>query len=65
MDDEKIIRVFYQLACAITQVNLHKFVIHNLEPKNVLLDDLDNIKLFNYGLHYMSKGGSYVPFPIG
>lgn len=32
---------------------------------NVLVDDGGNIKLFNYGLYYMTNGGKYVTFPIG
>lgn len=60
-----ILRIFYQIASALSELNKHKIVAHNLEPKNILLDQFDNIKLFNYGLYYMTKGGEYVPFPIG
>ncbi|XP_023293104.2 TBC domain-containing protein kinase-like protein [Lucilia cuprina] len=60
-----ILRIFFQIASALKELNAHKIVAHNLEPKNILLDHLNNIKLFNYGLYYMTKGGEYVAFPIG
>lgn len=61
----QILRIFYQIACGISEVHRNEFAIHNLEPKNILLNELDNVKLFNYGLFYMTNGGEYVPFPIG
>ncbi|XP_055913652.1 TBC domain-containing protein kinase-like protein [Eupeodes corollae] len=64
-NSKQVLRVFYQIACGIAEVHRNKFAIHNLEPKNVLLDELDNVKLFNYGLFDMTNGGEYVPFPIG
>lgn len=60
-----ILRIFYQIASALNKLNEHKIVAHNLEPKNILLDHYDNVKLFNYGLYHMTKGGEYVAFPIG
>ncbi|XP_017024219.1 TBC domain-containing protein kinase-like protein [Drosophila kikkawai] len=62
----QILRIFYQVACGINVLSQHHLVAHNLEPKHVLIsDDGRRIKLFNYGLHHMTKGGCYVPFPIG
>ncbi|XP_013107196.1 TBC domain-containing protein kinase-like protein [Stomoxys calcitrans] len=60
-----ILRIFYQIAAALKELNEHNIVAHNLEPKNILLDAYDNVKLFNYGLYYMTKSGEHVPFPIG
>ncbi|XP_075156009.1 TBC domain-containing protein kinase-like protein [Haematobia irritans] len=60
-----ILRIFYQIASALKELNDHKLVAHNLEPKHILLDAYDNVKLFNYGLFYMSKSGEHVSFPIG
>lgn len=60
-----ILRTFYQITSALCELYSHNIVAHNLEPKNILLDQYDNIKLFNYGLFYMTKAGEYVAFPIG
>lgn len=40
-------------------------LFQNLEPKNVLVDELNNVKLFNYGMFHQTNGGDYVAFPIG
>ncbi|XP_016948548.1 TBC domain-containing protein kinase-like protein [Drosophila biarmipes] len=62
----QILRIFYQVACGINVLSQHHLVAHNLEPKHVLISsDGLRVKLFNYGLHHMTKGGAYVPFPIG
>lgn len=60
-----ILRICYQISAALKVLNDHKIVAHNLEPKNILLGENDNVKLFNYGLFYMTKSGEHVPFPIG
>ncbi|XP_037938047.1 TBC domain-containing protein kinase-like protein [Teleopsis dalmanni] len=65
LSEEQIVRIFYQVARGIEKLHKHKLVVHNLEPKHILLDQWDNAKLFNYGLFYMTNGGEYVPFPIG
>ncbi|KAH8274468.1 hypothetical protein KR026_002150, partial [Drosophila bipectinata] len=62
----QILRIFYQVACGIDVLSRHHLVAHNLEPKHILISrDGRQVKLFNYGLHHMTKGGCYVPFPIG
>ncbi|KAI8990156.1 rab-GTPase-TBC domain-containing protein [Pilobolus umbonatus] len=41
-------------------------VVHgSLSPNNILLDPENHIKLFGYGLNYMTNGGRDVDFPIG
>ncbi|KAH8420474.1 hypothetical protein KR009_010798 [Drosophila setifemur] len=62
----QILRIFYQVACGIDVLSQHHLVAHNLEPKQILISsDGRRTKLFNYGMHHMTKGGCYVPFPIG
>lgn len=65
----KIIKIFYQAVNGLNHIhNKAGFVHHNLEPANVLLDDNFNVKLFNYGLYYMSRNDDdeeFVSFPIG
>lgn len=43
----------------------HNLTHNNLEPSNILLDSDRNIKLFNFGLYYMTNSGKYISFPIG
>ncbi|KAK4514821.1 Rhomboid domain-containing protein [Mucor velutinosus] len=41
-------------------------IIHAaLSPTNIMLDKENHVKLFGYGLHYMTSGGRDVDFPIG
>lgn len=58
-------KIFYQIANGLNFIYNNGFVNHNLEPNNILLDNLNNTKLFNFGLYYMTKEGDYVSFPIG
>lgn len=64
-DDLTIRKIFYQITSALDHLNQKSFVCHNLEPSNVLVDNENNIKLFNYGLFHMTNAGEYVSFPIG
>uniref|UniRef100_A0A1B0AHB8 TBC domain-containing protein kinase-like protein n=1 Tax=Glossina pallidipes TaxID=7398 RepID=A0A1B0AHB8_GLOPL len=61
----EVLHIFYQISLALNQLHQLKIVVHNLEPRHILLDSWNNVKLFNYGLYYLTSGGDYVPFPIG
>ncbi|KAH8292741.1 hypothetical protein KR018_010311 [Drosophila ironensis] len=62
----QVLRIFYQVACGIDVLSRHHLVAHNLEPKQILIScDGRRVKLFNFGLHHMTKGGCHAPFPIG
>lgn len=69
LSNAQLLRIFYQVAAAIDVLHGQKLVVHNLEPRHILLhgeeDGVQRVKLFNYGMHLMTKGGLYVPFPIG
>ncbi|KAH8395997.1 hypothetical protein KR222_001117 [Zaprionus bogoriensis] len=68
LSEAQLLRIFYQVASAIDVLHRHKLVVHNLEPRHILLhgqQGVGSVKLFNYGMHLMTKGGAYVPFPIG
>lgn len=60
-----ILKIFYQIANALNHIEALDFTMHTLEPKNVLIDELGNVKLFNYGMFYQTNQGEYVTFPIG
>lgn len=65
---ETIMKIFYHSADGLKHIHKSDFVHHNLEPSNILLDENFNVKLFNYGLYYMTRGDNddeYVSFPIG
>uniref|UniRef100_T1GS96 Protein kinase domain-containing protein n=1 Tax=Megaselia scalaris TaxID=36166 RepID=T1GS96_MEGSC len=62
---QNILRIFHQIATALNFLDQNDFVVHNLEPKHILLDELNNVKIFNYGLFNMTNCGEYVAFPIG
>lgn len=65
LNEHNHIKIFYQILCGLNEIQMHDFVNHNLEPGHILIDNDYNIKLFNYGLHYMTNSGKYVAFPIG
>lgn len=62
---DDILRIFYQISTALLQIAKFGFNVRTLEPKNILVDQLGNVKLFNYGLSYQTNCGEYVTFPIG
>lgn len=65
---ETIIKIFHHCASGLHHIHHSDLVHHNLEPSNVLLDERFNVKLFNYGLFFMTRGENdeeFVSFPIG
>lgn len=62
---DDILKIFYQIACGLKQIQSLDFTVQTLEPKNILVDELGNVKLFNYGMFYQTNRGEYVTFPIG
>lgn len=46
---------------------LHKQNIthRTLSDDNILLDENGRVKLFNYGMYYMTDAGRESPFPLG
>lgn len=65
LETDVTLRIFYQIANGLGHIHKQGFVVQNLEPKHILVDDYDNVKLFNYGLFYQTNGGDLVAFPIG
>jgi TBC domain-containing protein kinase-like protein len=65
IDVDVIVTILYQTAKALDHLWQRGIVHHNLEPSNILLDDWNNVKLFNYGLFYMTNSGHYIAFPVG
>uniref|UniRef100_A0A1B0GKB9 TBC domain-containing protein kinase-like protein n=2 Tax=Lutzomyia longipalpis TaxID=7200 RepID=A0A1B0GKB9_LUTLO len=59
------LQIFQQIVAGLDHIHKQGFVHHNLEPENILLDSENRLKLFNFGLFYITNSGSYVSFPIG
>lgn len=64
---EIIMKIFNHCATGLCHLHDMDIVHQNLESSNILLDDEFNVKLFNYGLYYMTRNETdeYVSFPIG
>lgn len=62
---DDVLKTFYQIASGLNHIDKLDFTMHTLEPKNVLIDELGNVKLFNYGMYNQTNQGEYVTFPIG
>lgn len=62
---DDILKIFYQIASGLNHIDTLDITMQTLEPKNILIDELGNVKLFNYGMYYQTNQGEYVTFPIG
>ncbi|XP_030758125.1 TBC domain-containing protein kinase-like protein [Sitophilus oryzae] len=60
----QIKKIAYQILQGLSLLHSLKIVHRCLSNENILLQDNDNIKLFNYGLYYMTDNGALVPFPV-
>eukprot|EP01137_Pigoraptor_chileana_P003838 Opistho-2@44615 len=63
--ENSLSRLAANLLGALSYLNDNGVVHRNLSPSNILFDPVGNIKLSDYGLCYMTNGGSEVEFPIG
>ncbi|CAG8438316.1 3709_t:CDS:10 [Acaulospora colombiana] len=55
----------FQILKALAYLNENDITHHNLAPSNIHIDSEGKLKLSDYGLYHMSKGGANVDFPIG
>ncbi|XP_021711856.1 TBC domain-containing protein kinase-like protein [Aedes aegypti] len=62
---QTLLRIGYQMLRAVSHLNEKGLMARNLEPVNVLISRDFCVKLYNYGLYYMTYSGKYVSFPIG
>lgn len=62
---DDILKIFYQIANGMNHIDKLDFTMQTLEPKNVLIDELGNVKLLNYGMYHQTNQGEFVTFPIG
>ncbi|KAL7287733.1 hypothetical protein TKK_0018118 [Trichogramma kaykai] len=62
---DKVIRIAYQCLVGLKYMNKFGLVHSHLSPENILIDKNGTVKLFNFGLYYMTDHGKNVSFPIG
>lgn len=61
----KIRAVAKEILLGLSYLNDRGIVHRALSPDNILIDAQENVKLFNYGLYFMSYFGKSISFPIG
>ncbi|KAG8179024.1 hypothetical protein JTE90_011971 [Oedothorax gibbosus] len=55
----------FQILDVLSYLHRHGIVHRFISPQNIRFDYERQIKISNYGLYYMTEGGSTVSFPIG
>lgn len=62
---DEIVNIAKQVAESLNFLHNQDITHRTLSQDNILLDNCGRVKLFNYGLYYMTGGGSEVSFPLG
>ncbi|XP_060525606.1 TBC domain-containing protein kinase-like protein isoform X2 [Cylas formicarius] len=62
--NERIVKIAHQVLTGLAELHRNKIVHRNLSNDNILLQENGDVKLFNYGLYYMTHCGRLVSFPI-
>nr|XP_039266398.1 TBC domain-containing protein kinase-like protein [Styela clava] len=60
-----VTKTTYEILDGLVFLDSHGIVHHNLHPTNVLLNSEGSVKLYAYGLYYMTDAGQEVSFPVG
>lgn len=63
--NKDITNIAYQVASGMKFLHKQDITHRTLADDNILLDSHGRVKMFNYGMYYMTGGGSEVPFPLG
>ncbi|KAL4710325.1 hypothetical protein ACJJTC_011141 [Scirpophaga incertulas] len=62
---DQIMNIGLQVANGLNFLHKQDIMHRTLSDDNILIDNYGYVKLFNYGMHYMTKGGNEIPFPLG
>lgn len=66
VDVDQIKNIAYQILSALSYLNKNGIVHRCLAPENILYNkDTKRIKIYNYGIYYITDCGRDVTFPIG
>lgn len=57
--------IAFQVSKALSYLHENDIAHRNLSDDNIFLDGNGRVKLFNYGMYYMTGGGEEVLFPLG
>lgn len=64
LSSQDLKKIAYQILMGLKKLHQHNIVHRNLSSENILVQDNGNIKLFNYGLYYITESGKLVSFSI-
>ncbi|KAJ8726854.1 hypothetical protein PYW08_015251 [Mythimna loreyi] len=62
---EEVTNIAKQVACGLKFLHDQDITHRTLSDDNILIDNDGRVKLFNYGLYYMTDRGKEVSFPLG
>lgn len=62
---DEITSIACQVATGLKFLHDQNIAHRTLAFDNILLDKNGRVKLFNYGMYYMTGEGNEVPFPLG
>lgn len=65
LSTEAIGKICRQVVEALDYLHSNGIVHQALSPSSILLDDMHQVKVANYGLCHMTEHGKTVPFPLG
>ena len=62
---EEVANIGKQVAIGLKFLHDQDIIHRTLSDDNILIDNDGRVKLFNYGLYYMTDRGREVSFPLG
>lgn len=65
MKEAKARQFFQQIVCAVEYCHRHKIVHRDLKPENLLLDELLNVKIADFGLSNIMTDGNFLKTSCG
>lgn len=62
---DETINIGFQIANGLKFLHENDMIHRTLSSDNILIDNTGRVKLFNYGMFYMTRSGAEVSFPQG
>lgn len=60
----EVVKLVYDVVTGLAFLNSIGLIHRSLSPSCLLFDEKDEVKLFNYGLYYMTANGVDISFPV-